>query len=413
MAKKNKNPEVRFNGYSEDWEEKGLCEIAQINPKAELPESFQYVDLESVLGTEMTSHRSENKNTAPSRAQRLALKGDVFYQTVRPYQKNNYLFDKAENDFVFSTGYAQLRPFGDSYFLFSLVQGAKFVKIVMDNCTGTSYPAINATILGKIKINYPNPAEQKQIGSFFQNLDNLITLHQKKYDKLVILKKAMLVKMFPKNGAVVPEIRFKGFTEDWVEKKLGTTESYFTDGNYGEAYPSVNDLTDSGKGVPFLRGRNLSNGVLSKNGANYITYTKHSELTSGHLIEDDIVIAVRGSLGALGYVNNVNVGWNINSQLAIIRTNKEELKGNYLIQYLLSDFGQRVILSKSTGTALKQLPIGKLKEIVIPLTNIVEQQNIGQYFQNLDKQIALHQTQLDKLKNIKKACFTKIFVSQD
>ena len=220
----------------------------------------------------------------------------------------------------------------------------------------------------------------------------------------------MLTKMFPQNGASVPEIRFKGFDGEWGEIKLGKTKTFFTDGNYGEAYPKPNDLTD-GSGVPFLRGSNLSNGMLSKDGANFIKMKKHLELTSGHLEIDDIVIAVRGSLGALGYVNKKNEGWNINSQLAIIRTDKNEILGSFLLQYLLSDFGQRVLLSKSTGTALKQLPIGNLKDIDIPFTDIAEQKKIGSYFKNLDDLIENHKEQFNKLNNIKKACLNKLFVS--
>ena len=104
------------------WEQRKLGELALFNPKDELPQTFEYVDLESVVGTEMLSHRTEVKSFAPSRAQRLAHTGDLFYQTVRPYQKNNYLFEKPDNNYVFSTGYAQMRPYVDGYFLLSLVQ---------------------------------------------------------------------------------------------------------------------------------------------------------------------------------------------------------------------------------------------------------------------------------------------------
>ena len=151
------------------------------NPKEELPDVFEYVDLESVVGTEMLFHRTEEKSTAPSRAQRFANNGDLFYQTVRPYQKNNYLFEKTDKHYVFSTGYTQLRPFVDGYFLLSLVQNWQFVKSVLDKCTGTSYPAINANDLAKIEIFSPkDECEHHQIGTYFRNLDNLITLHQRK-----------------------------------------------------------------------------------------------------------------------------------------------------------------------------------------------------------------------------------------
>ena len=206
-----------------------------------------------------------------------------------------------------------------------------------------------------------------------------------------------------------PSIRFKGFTDPWEQRKLGDTNTFFTDGNYGEAYPKASDMTDSSTGIPFLTGGNLKNGRLDLSGANYITYEKHMKLTSGHLAEDDIVIAVRGSLGALGYVNKENSGWNINSQLAILRTDKTVLIGKYLIQFLLSTTGQKELLSKQTGSALKQLPISSLKDIAIPITSIEEQERIGMYLQNLDNLITLHQRKYNKLLNVKKSMLEKMF----
>ena len=190
-------PEIRFKGFTDPWEQRKLGELALFNPKDELPQTFEYVDLESVVGTEMLSHRTEVKSSAPSRAQRLAHTGDLFYQTVRPYQKNNYLFEKPDNNYVFSTGYAQMRPYVDGYFLLSLLQSERFVKVVLDNCTGTSYPAINANDLAEIEVAAPSDeSEAQRIGTIFRSIDNLITLHQRELEKLQNIKKSMLEKMF-------------------------------------------------------------------------------------------------------------------------------------------------------------------------------------------------------------------------
>jgi len=190
-------PEVRFPGFTEGWEQRKLSDIAVFNPKSVLPEQFEYVDLESVLGTELISHRTEHRESAPSRAQRLAKQGDVFFQTVRPYQKNNYLFDLPYDNYVFSTGYAQMRPNIDSYFLFSRLQEEKFVSNVLDRCTGTSYPAINSNDLAQIEVGIPTLGEeQTKIGRFFKQLDNTINLHQRELDALKETKKAFLQKMF-------------------------------------------------------------------------------------------------------------------------------------------------------------------------------------------------------------------------
>ena len=206
-----------------------------------------------------------------------------------------------------------------------------------------------------------------------------------------------------------PKIRFKKFTDSWSIKKLSDTQTCFKDGNYGEAYPKETDLTTSTQGIPFLRGSDLDNGKLTLTNARYITKSKHNELVSGHLIEDDIVIAVRGSLGSLGYVSPESVGWNINSQLAIIRTRKIEIIGNYLIQFLLSNRGGKEISSHITGTALKQLPIKQLKSIKIPIPTLTEQQSIGLLFRTLDGLLESYKDNLTNYQSLKVSMLSKMF----
>ena len=206
-----------------------------------------------------------------------------------------------------------------------------------------------------------------------------------------------------------PKIRFKNFNDSWSLRKLSDTQTDFKDGNYGEAYPKETDLTSSTQGVPFLRGSDLDNGKLTLTNARYITQSKHNELISGHLIEDDIVIAVRGSLGSLGYVGPDNEGWNINSQLAIIRTRKIELIGNYLIQFLLSNRGNKEISSHITGTALKQLPIKQLKNIKVPIPKIEEQSAIGSLFRTLDDLLASYKDNLANYQSLKATMLSKMF----
>ena len=404
MATKNKNPEVRFKGFAEDWENKELRENATFNPKAELPENFEYVDLESVSGTEMISHRKERKSSAPSRAQRLARYGDVFYQTVRPYQKNNYLFDSLKDNFVFSTGYAQMRPIGNSYFLFSLIQSDEFVKIVLDNCTGTSYPAINSNDLASIRRYFPQLEEQKQIGTFFQNLDKLITQHQKKYDKLVILKKTMLEKMFPKTGDVVPEIRFKGFTKNWVKKKLGNTIVDIVD-NRGK-----NPKYYCEKGIPIIDNFMIKNNLyLNLNEATrFIDEDLYESFIRKYNEVNDVLITLVGNS-----IGNITL---FPEKKSVIIQNTLGLRfGNdkvFMFFYLLCL--NKTLKNLNRGMAQPSIRQDELLgiDITTPI-NPDEEQKIGEYFKNLDKQITLHQTQLDKLKNIKKACLSKMFVAQE
>jgi type I restriction enzyme S subunit len=189
-------PEIRFQGFTGEWGKFSLSQVCTFNPRGTLPEIINYVDLESVVGTEILASKTMRTDEAPSRAQRLAKKGDLFFQTVRPYQKNNYLFVGEEQNFVFSTGYAQMRPLGDGHFLLSLVQKDEFVNEVLNNCTGTSYPAISSHALGELTVYVPCEKEQEKIGNYFRKLDELITLERTQFDKLKQIKQACLSGMF-------------------------------------------------------------------------------------------------------------------------------------------------------------------------------------------------------------------------
>ena len=186
-------PKRRFKGFIDEWEQKKLKNVVITNPYEELPEKFNYVNLESVLGTSLISYECTNIENAPSRAQRLAKKGDIFFQNVRPYQKNNLLFNLDCSNYVFSTGYTQLRPKLNSGFLFSIIQKDKFVNKVLNRCTGSSYPAISSKDLVDIKVNISrNIEEQNKIADFIGTIDKLLTLHKNKRDTIQKLQKIYL-----------------------------------------------------------------------------------------------------------------------------------------------------------------------------------------------------------------------------
>lgn len=202
--------------YPSDWEEMTLQEFTEINPNTTIPNKFNYVDLESVKDVSLVNLRREDKITAPSRARRYAQKGDIFFQTVRPYQKNNYNF-KLDGDYVFSTGYAQLRvkANNDSNFLFYLIRHDNFVNEVLSNCTGTSYPAINPTVLSNIRIHVPPLAEQQAIADTLTAFDT----HIANLAELIEKKKAI------RDGAledlVSGRTRLPGFDYKWEDSHIG------------------------------------------------------------------------------------------------------------------------------------------------------------------------------------------------
>jgi len=264
--------------------------------------------------------------------------------------------------------------------MYHFVEHEEMIKAVFASCLG----GLLSTVAQDIKLKIPDIREQQKLGVFFSKLDRQIELEEEKLELLEQQKRGYMQKIFTQ------ELKFKNSQLEnikWSYKTLEELNSFFTDGNYGESYPKSEDMSDKNDGVAFLRGSNLKKGRITLEDANYISKKKHSELTTGHLFLDDIVIAVRGSLGAVGYVNENMVGNNINSQLAIIRTSSSLLYGKYLLYYLMSNQGKKELLSRVTGTALKQLPIKQIKQIKVPVPKLYEQHKIANFLSELDNLI--------------------------
>ena len=179
-----------------EWEEKELKDIAEINPKSKkLPESFIYIDLESVEKGQLLLQKNIELQDAPSRAQRLLAKGDVLFQMVRPYQQNNYYFNLS-GEYVASTGYAQIRTKLDSKFIYYALHEKTFLDEVMNRCTGTSYPAINSSDLSSIEILIPCLEEQTKIANFLSSIDKKIEVVAQQIEQAKQWKKGLLQNMF-------------------------------------------------------------------------------------------------------------------------------------------------------------------------------------------------------------------------
>ena len=355
-----REPRCFLGSFDFSWEQRKLGELALFNPKDELPQTFEYVDLESVVGTEMLSHRTEVKSSAPSRAQRLAHTGDLFYQTVRPYQKNNYLFEKPDNNYVFSTGYAQMRPYVDGYFLLSLVQSERFVKVVLDNCTGTSYPAINANDLAEIEVAAPSDeSEAQKIGTIFRSIDNLITLHQRKCANLC------------SPSQVVFSLLFATSTFSWEQRKF-------------EEIAVRSSVICSDDTLPRVEYEDIVSGTgrLNKD-----IYAKQSIKSGIAFHQGDVLYGkLRPYLQnwLLPTFDGLAVGdfWVLQPQNA---------DSSFLYRLIQSrQFDE--VANQSTGTKMPRADWKLVSKTVFSIpSNISEQAAIGTYFTALDSLITLHQ----------------------
>jgi type I restriction enzyme S subunit len=418
MTKKNKNPEVRFRGFTEDWEKVQLDDITtKIGDGIHgTPEYINDGGVFFINGNNLKSGRiqvnestnqvsesqmRENDRLLNSNTILLSINGTI--GSIAKYHGEKVMLGK-------SVAYLNLRNI-DKEYIYSIFQSPFVQDYFSNNLTGSTIKNLGLKTIRETEISAPSIKEQKQIGAFFQNLDRLIRLHQKKYNKLVILKKAMLIKMFPENGAVMPELRFKGFTEDWKEKELSKIASNISDGNWIES----NHVFEEGE-YRIIQTGNLGLGKFldKSNHAKYFHQKDFDEVRGNEIFTGDILISRLAEpagrtiiLPSTGYrmVTAVDV--------TIIRPDDNSYDAYFLMTQLNTANILKVINKNVSGTSHKRISRKKLEKTKLILPNVEEQQKIGEYFNNLDNQIALNQTQLEKLNNIKKACFSKMFVSQD
>jgi len=183
-------------GAFPDWQEKELRAVSIINPKSpKLPERFRYIDLESVNAGTLGAVSEIDATEAPSRAQRVLQRGDILFQMVRPYQRNDLHFELI-GVYVGSTGYAQIRAKQNRHYLFQVLHTDEFVNRVLERCTGTGYPAINSNDLGKVTVPFPHPDEQQKIANALSTMDTKIQAVADQVAKLQTFKKGLLQQMF-------------------------------------------------------------------------------------------------------------------------------------------------------------------------------------------------------------------------
>lgn len=415
MTEQTNTPGLRFPGFSENWEIIKVRDLSKETIGGGTPNTsksnywkgeLNWIQSSDLSLDNLFKHRSKkyinDKALNNSSAKKISANSIAIVSRVGVgklvYINHEYA---TSQDFI---NLVHLNyPF--KFIMYSLYL---LLKGEANKLQGTSIKGITKKDLLNYSLNIPKTIEeQEKIGVFFNKLDRQIELEEEKLELLEQQKRGYMQKIFTQ------ELKFKNSQLEnikWSYKTLEELNSFFTDGNYGESYPKSEDMSDKNDGVAFLRGSNLKKGRITLEDANYISKKKHSELTTGHLFLDDIVIAVRGSLGAVGYVNENMVGNNINSQLAIIRTSNSLLYGKYLLYYLMSNQGKKELLSRVTGTALKQLPIKQIKQIKVPVPKLYEQHKIANFLSELDNLIDNQTEKIELLKERKKGFLQKMFV---
>ena len=391
------SPKIRFKGYTEDWEQRKLGEI--------ITEYKETVDSECTLPI-LTSSKTEGvilQEEHFGRKQQHDITGyNILPRNYCTYRNRSdgvdftFNINKCCDKGIISKFYPVFSGKNSDVFFLSLVLNNSdgVVREIAYTCTGTGQKVLSFLDLQKMKVRVPSYDEQKEIAAYFENLDHLITLHQRKCEQTKTLKKYMLQKMFPQEGQKVPEIRFEGFTGDWEQRKLGEL------GTVQTCKRIFKEQTSEKGDIPFFK-----NGTIGLEPDSYISREMYEEFRRLYPYPEvgDTLISVVGSIGRTAeytgkdeYFQDSNVVW-LKTDGSI---NKKFLKISYqVIKWLIE------------GSTVKHLYNDNIlrSEIVMPVSQI-EQAKIAEFFEELDHLITLHQREYEKLQELKKFMLQNMFV---
>jgi len=417
-----KKPKIRFKGFDDAWEQRELNYYLETSTEKNTKELYDKTDVFSVSGDFGIVNQIEFQGRSFAGASvanyGIVNTGDVVY-TKSPLNSNPYGIIKTNKlkPGIVSTLYAVYHPKKNTF--------SNFVQTYFEqNARVNNYlhPLVNKGAKNDMKVSndnalkgdvvFPNYEEQKRIYDFFEALDNLITLHQRKYEKLKNVKKSMLEKMFPKNNSKFPEIRFKGFTDAWEQRKLDdmclivTKQTGF---DYSATIkPSLLNEPNNNT-YPFIQNKDFDGVNINYNTDFYIPKTVAESFPKILIDRPSLLISISGKIGNVGlYVNN-NKAF-IGGAVGICKL-KNQKDGLVTLYHLLSEAGQNYFSSLIKASSHSNITVEDIRKLPISIPeNDDEKEMLGKFFTAIDNLITLHQRKCEKLKNIKKSMLEKMFV---
>ena len=382
-------PKIRFKGYTDDWEQRKLGEIASsfeygLNAAAkEYDGENKYIRITDIDDNthEFLTYNLTSPDIDLTDVENYKLaEGDILFARTGASVGKSYIYRDSDG-LVYYAGFlirARIREEYDAEFVFQSTLTDKYNKYIAVTSQRSGQPGVNAQEYSEFEIRVPEKEEQTKIGTYFHNLDHLITLHQRKCEETKKLKKYMLQKMFPQNGQTVPEIRFAGFTDAWEQRKLGDLVGIY------DGVHQTPDYQDSG--IMFLSVENIATLKSEK----YISEEAFERDYNVYPEKGDILMTRIGDVGTTNVVETAEkVAFYVSLAL---------LKPNGIDSYFLSnamktnDF-QKGLRERTLVTAIPQKinkdEIGKINIFIT--NNDEEQKKIGAYFSSLDHLITLHQ----------------------
>ncbi|EWH23145.1 restriction endonuclease subunit S [Bacillus haynesii] len=413
------NPEIRFPGFTAGWELCKLGEISDINtgPFGSTLHAEDYVEEGTpIITTEhfKQGHLPKTKCNTPqvSDTDYLRLKsyklqeGDIVFSRVGSVDINA-LVTSLQDGWLFSGRVLRVRPqkqfFSD--YLHYLLDTTSVRNDVVSRAVGQTMPSINTEILKETKIvTSKNIDEQKRIASVLRHIDDTLTLHQQELTTLKQTKQGFLQKMFPKEGESVPEVRFPGFIGDWGQRNLESIYGKIRNAFVGTATPYyVED------GHFYLESNNVKDGQINRNTEVFINDEFYEKQKDNWLHTGDLVMVQSGHVGHTAVIPEELD--NTAAHALIMFSNYREKADPYFLNYQFQTYkSKKKLNSITTGNTIKHILASEMKKFLVDIPGYQEQQTIGNFFKLIDDTIALHQCELDTLKETKKAFLQKMFV---
>ena len=416
MQEKAKEPEIRFAGFTGAWEQRKLGDVLEFlkdGTHGTHPDADQgplLLSAKNIKNGDVTWDDTDRKISQAEfdmiHSNFKLKKGDVLLTIVGSIGESAILKDPHEITFQRSVAFLRPNKTITSGFLYSEIQGEKFQTELNNRKSTSAQPGIYLGDLSEIPLDTPpNLKEQEEIGKFFSEINSLLTLHQRKYEKLLNIKKSMLEKMFPKEGEVVPEIRFKGFTGAWEQRKLSDIAERITRKN--THLESTLPLTISSSYGLIDQYAYFNNRVASRNTRNYYLI-KNGEFAYNKSYSDGF------PFGSVKRLDRYAMGV-LSTLYIIFSIDYRKVNSDFLVSYYdTKNWHHQVALRAAEGArnhGLLNISADDFfeTELKIPM-NLDEQKKIGSFFDQLNSFITLHQRKLEMLKNVKQAFLEKMFV---
>ena len=400
---KSRKPKIRFKGYNDDWEQRKVQDVADRFDNLRIPVAANL----RVHGT--TPYYGANG--IQDYVDGFTHDGEfVLVAEDGANDLKNYPV-KCVNGRVWVNNHAHVLQgkarIADNSFLAFAISQSDIESLLV----GGGRAKLNAETLMSIEFRLPCLQEQYRIGEYLSQLDNLITLHQRKLDKLVNVKKSMLEKMFPQQGSKIPEIRFCGFTDDWEQRKLDSLCKLITKQtgfDYSETIKPALVTDKELNTYSFIQNKDFEGENINLDTDFYIPIEVAERFPKIILDMPSLLISISGKIGNVGYYGLKTKAF-IGGAVGICKL-KEDI-GSMLVYALQSEAGQTYFRSLIKASSHANITVEDIRNIIIKLPhNERESQKVAEYFCNLDHLITLHQRKLDKLVNVKKSMLEKMFI---